>query len=256
MQMVEITNYSPAGDKRRQSALSVPKDISLQNRLVAMLPPFERALLLDHGELIELKVHQKLNTADERSDYAYFPIDSFISVVLNLEGVAKMEVASIGNEGMFNTTSILGAPVSTFSALVQGAGRAIRIHRNAFYMRRAEDARLRDVLFRYIYVLTSHLAQRAVCMNHHTVEQRLARALLMSRDHSNSNELFLTHETLAFMTGARRESISHAASALQTHGWISYNRGYIILLDEKALRRVSCSCYSTDKTVYEHVMNG
>jgi CRP-like cAMP-binding protein len=122
-------------------------------------------------------------------------------------------------------------------------------------MRRTEDARLRNVLFRYIYVLTSHLAQRTVCMNHHTVEQRLARALLMSRDHSNTHELFLTHEALAFMTGARRESISHAASRLQEHGWISYNRGYIILLDEPALGLVSCSCYATDKTVYERIMN-
>ena len=255
MQMAEITNCSLATDKRREPASWVPKDISLQNRLVGMLPPFERALLLDHGELIELKVRQKLTTAGEKSDYAYFPIDSFISVVLDLEGVPKMEVASIGNEGMFNTASVLGAPISTFSAQVQGAGRALRIHRHAFYLRRTEDALLRNVLFRYIYVLTSNLAQRSVCMNYHTVEQRFARTLLVSRDHANTRELFLTHEALAFMTGTRRESISHAASTFQKHGWISYNRGYIVLLDEAALALASCSCYATDKTVYEHIMN-
>jgi CRP-like cAMP-binding protein len=236
--MAGITNYSLLTDKRRRANLPAPQDISLKNRLVGMLPPLERALLLDHSELIELKVHQKLNMVGEHTDHTYFPIDSFISVVLELEGVANMEVATVGNEGMFNMAGILGAPVSTFSALVQGAGRALKIHRKAFAMRRAEDARLRNMLFRYFYVATSQLAQRTVCMNHHTVEQRLARALLTSRDRTSSHELFLTHEALAFMTGARRESISHAASVLQKLGRISYNRGYIVLLDEPALELI------------------
>lgn len=252
--MVGITNYSLLTDKRRQTNLLAPQDVSLKNRLVGMLPPLQRALLLDHSELIELKANQKLDVAGEQTEHAYFPIDSFISVVLELDGVAKMEVATVGNEGMFDTAGILGAPVSTFSAQVQGAGRALKIHRNAFSMRRAEDARLRSVLFRYIYVVTTHLAQRAVCMAQHTVEQRLARALLAGRDRTNSHELFLTHEALAFMTGARRESISHAASTLQKRGWLSYNRGYIVLLDQPALESMSCACYVTDRMVYERIM--
>ena len=208
-----------------------------------------------HSELVELRQQDMLSIPGSTADYAYFPIDSFISVVLESDGAGGMEVAMVGNEGMFNTATVLGATLSTFSARVQGAGQAIKIHRKAFYMRRTEDARLRNLLLRYIYVVTSHLAQRVVCINYHNVEQRLARSLLMSRDRSNTHELFLTHENLAFMAGARRESISHAAGALQERGVISYARGYVILLDEPALELISCPCYELERNFYERILN-
>ncbi len=235
--------------------MALHKDLSLTNRLISMLPSLERGLLLEHSELVELKLHTVLMEAGQSPDHAYFPVDSFVSLIRHVEDSPDMEVALIGNEGMFNISLVLGVPESPFTGLVQGAGRAFRIHRRALGMRRAEDARLREVLYRYIHIRSSHLSQQAACMNYHSVEQKLARALLMTRDRAHASELFLTHESLALMMGVRRESVSQAARLFQNRGLVSYTRGYVMLLDEAGLESVSCKCYETDLKVYEQTMS-
>ena len=231
------------------------KDLSLKNLLVASLPSTARGLLLEHSELVELSLHAVLTSPDNCEKYAYFPIDSFVSVVLQIAGAAEMEIALVGNEGMFNTATVLGVNSSSFTTRVQGAGRALKIHRNALRLRRADDHDLRDILFRYIDVRACQLAQKAACMSYHTVEQRLARSLLMVRDRANSHELFITHESLALMLGVRRESVSQAANSFQKRGLISYGRGYVVLLEEEDLKQGACACYQADLDVYTRTLS-
>ena len=104
---------------------------------------------------------------------------------------------------------------------------------------------------RYADARLSQLAQQTVCINHHSVEQRLARALLMTRDRVSSSEIFLTHEVFSLMLGVRRESVTQAASAFQRRGLISYSRGYVMLIDEPALQSIACGCYEADLQTYE-----
>ena len=231
------------------------KDLSLANRLISALPTQERSLFLEQSELVELKLHAVLVRAGEPAEHAYFPIDSFVSVVLPVEDAPQLGVGLVGNEGMFNTSLALGVNTSSFTGLVQGAGRAFRIHRSALQERLEEGPTLRSVLNFYIDVCASHLSQQAACMNYHTVEQRLARWLLMTRDRAHSTELFLTHEVLALMLGVRRESVTQAASLFQRRGLISYSRGYVMLLDEAGLEAVACRCYQTDLMVYERTLS-
>lgn len=230
------------------------KDLSLANRLISALSPLDRALFLEHSELVELKLHKVLIEAGQRASHAYFPVDSFVSVILPVAGAPHLEVALVGNEGMVSTSLVLGVTISSFTHLVQGAGRAFCIRRSALTQRLAESASLRTVLNRYIDARESQLAQQAACMNYHTVIQRLARWLLMTRDRAYSSELFLTHEVLALMLGVRRESVTQAANSFQRRGLISYNRGYVMLLDEAALQTIACDCYQADLMVYERTL--
>lgn len=231
------------------------KDVSLQNGLIARLPAEPRGLLLAHSELVELKLHSVLISAGEPAQYAYFPLDSFVSIVLETDDQVDMEVAMVGSEGMFNTELVLGVTESAYTSRVQGAGRALRIHRNALRLRRAEDDFLRDLLFRYVHVRECQLARKVACMNAHTVEQRLARSLLMVRDRAHSMELFVTQESLALMVGVRRESVSKVANAFQDRGLISYGRGYLVLHDDVALERRSCACYKADRALYKRTLH-
>ena len=233
--------------------MSIQQDFSLKNQLIAGLPPPNRSALLEHSELVDLNLHAELLVAGYSGQYAYFPIDSFVSLTLAVDGENDIEIAMVGSEGMFNTTLVLGDPTATLTSIVQGAGRALRIHRNALRMQRTEDARLRQVLLGYAGVVLRQTAQRAACLRFHTVPQRLARSLLMARDRAHSTELFLTHESLSLMIGARRDTVSQAASAFQKAGVISYIRGYVLLLDEAALRRATCSCYDADLESYSHL---
>ena len=77
----------------------------------------------------------------------------------------------------------------------------------------------------------AQIQQTAGCNASHTVESRLARCLLHTRDLSGSDKLVLTQEAMAQMIGARRNSVSLVANTLQQANFIRYSRGHIEITD-------------------------
>lgn len=53
----------------------------------------------------------------------------------------------------------------------------------------------------------------------------------------------MTQEAMANMLGVRRESVSEAATRLQSAGYISYKRGHIEVLNRSGLENQACECY-------------
>jgi CRP-like cAMP-binding protein len=232
----------------------IPKDLSLANRLISALPAQQRAVLLEHCELVELKLHKVVQQAGAPLDHGYFPMDSFVSVVFPVLDAPDVQVALIGNEGMVGASLALGMNISAFTCRIERGGRAFCVHRTALQHLLNEDPDLRDILLRYVSVRQAHLAQQAGCLNYHSIEQRLARWLLMARDRAQSSEVFLTHQVLAVMLGVRRESVTRIAGLFETRGLISYSPGYVMLLDETGLLRLACSCYQSDLLSYERAL--
>ena len=231
--------------------MAIASNLSLANRVLAALPPGERSEVLARCELVELKVQAVILAAGQIMEYVWFPIEGFVSLTLPLDSEPPLEVGLIGDEGMFNPGVALGRGDSAFTCTAQAAGRAFRIVQADLHTLMAQLPTLRQVLLGYMDVRHRQLAQQAACLKHHSVEQRLARWLLMARDRAHASEFFLTHETLALMLGARRESVTQAARRMQLRGIISYSRGYMMLLDEDALALDSCSCYSHDRDTHE-----
>ncbi|TMH38686.1 MAG: winged helix-turn-helix domain-containing protein, partial [Betaproteobacteria bacterium] len=106
---------------------------------------------------------------------------------------------------------------------------------------------LQHLLLRYTQALITQMAQTAVCNRHHSVEQQLARWLLLSLDRLPSSELHMTQELIANMLGVRREGVTEAAVKLQADGLIQYNRGHIVVLDRPGLEERVCECYAVVK---------
>ena len=231
-----------------------PKYLAQANRLVAALPAESRALFLERCELVNLNRQDVLTQAGQPTDYAYFPIDSFIASILKLEDASAVQFGLTGNEGMVNVSLVLGISVTSMTSVVQGAGRAFRICQHELQEQLETTPILRAVLHSYLALRMDQLAQNMACASCHSVEQRLARWLLMAQDCAHSSELLLTQEVLAFMLGVRRESVTQAASSLQKQGLISYSRGDIMLLDEPGLKAVACECYQTNLAIYERAM--
>ena len=231
--------------------MTLPSDLSLANRLLAALPSQERGSLLAQCELVEFKAHSVLLTAGGPMTHAWFAVEGMVCQVLPLENEQSMEVGLVGHEGMFSTSLVLGAACSAFTCRAQGAGRAFCISQAQLLAHLQHAAPLRQVLKGYAELCHRQLARQLACLKHHSVPERLARWLLMARDRAHASELFLTHEALALMLSARRESVTHAARRLQLRGLISYSRGYMMLLDEPALALAACSCYQTDVDSYE-----
>ena len=119
-------------------------------------------------------------------------------------------------------------------------------------LRAAADhsATFRTALARHGLAVYAQIQQTAGCNASHTVESRLARCLLHTRDLSGSDKLVLTQESMAQMIGARRNSVSLVANTLQQANFIHYSRGHIEITNLDGLIKTSCECYATVKAQY------
>jgi len=100
-----------------------------------------------------------------------------------------------------------------------------------------------DILARFSQALVGFIMQSTACNAVHSVEQRLARWLLMAYDRMDSEEFPLTQEFVAMMLGANRPTVTVVAGTLQKAGLITYHRGRVTILDRENLEAASCECY-------------
>jgi CRP-like cAMP-binding protein len=224
------------------------------NRLLKALPRRESERMLGECEAVNLNVGEILYQPNARIRHVYFPADSFISLMIPVDGTSNLEVALVGNEGMLGSPLVLGVNVSPLRAIVHGDGLAWRMSAAAFARELAQSAALRRGMHRYLQVRMCQLAQAAACTRFHLVEQRLARCLLMTQDRSHSDEFHATHEALAFMLGVRRVGVTKAASVLQTRKLIHYHRGKISILDRVGMEAAACGCYQADRETYDGLL--
>ena len=225
-----------------------------QNHLIESLPRTERMNLLSICTPVELVLGDVLCNKGQTLRHVHFPVDSFISLVMNTDGHQGLEVGMIGREGMLGAHTALGVVRTPLRGLVQGAGSAWRADAVAFKRLLPESAALRKAIGRYVYVLMSQLASSAACLRYHLIAPRLARWLLMTQDRAHSDNFRVTQDFLSYMLGVRREGVTAAAGALQARGLIRYVRGDMTVLDRQGLEAASCSCYAAETLVYTQQM--
>lgn len=225
------------------------------NRLLETLPGPGRRRLLSDCEQVELRPTDILCSSGERVRHVYFPTDGIISLITTLGDGSRLEVGSIGHEGLLGSSLILGTDTAAQDAVVQSAGRALRVDAVTFQRHLRGNAELRKMLNCYVYVLMGQLAQTTACSHYHELRARLARWLLMTRDQARSNQFHVTQEFLAHMLGVRRVGITNAANLLREERLIDYRRGAVVILDAPALERVSCACYRGGNDIYERAFN-
>ena len=102
-----------------------------------------------------------------------------------------------------------------------------------------------DLMARYAQALSGVIMQATACNAVHSVEQRLARWLLLAHDRIGKNEFPLTQEFVAMMLGVSRPSVTIVAGTLEKAGRITYRRGRLAIVDRQRLEAASCECYQT-----------
>ena len=76
-----------------------------------------------------------------------------------------------------------------------------------------------------------------------TLEERLARWLLMANDRLEGDEVPLTHEFLSLMLGVRRAGVTVALHYLEQRGLIRLARKQIVIMDRKGLEAAANGTY-------------
>lgn len=127
--------------------------------------------------------------------------------------------------------------------MVQLPGDGVKVRADVLRSEFNLNGGLRDHLLKHLLTLLMQVSQSASCHRFHTVEERLARWLLLTRDRAGSDTFNLTQEFLSYMLGVPRTSVTAFASGMQRAGLIRYNRGRITVLDGPGLTAASCECY-------------
>lgn len=218
-----------------------------QNHLIAALPNEVQERLLPNLELVYLPLGKVLYESGDTLRHAYFPIDCIISLLYVMENGASAEISVVGNEGVLGTALFMGGESTSSRAIVQSAGHAYSLAKQAFKDEFVRHTEMLLLLLRYTQALITQMSQTAVCNRHHSVDQQLCRWMLLSLDRLPSNNLVMTQELIANMLGVRRESVTEAAGKLQKLGVIAYQRGHITVLDRATLEELSCECYAVVK---------
>jgi CRP-like cAMP-binding protein len=221
-----------------------------QNRLLAALPSRDYQRLARHLVPVSLPLREVLYEPGEPIRHVYFPESGVISLLTLVDPNKAAEVAVIGSEGVVGASTTLGINSSHVRALVQGEGTALRIEASILRKAFADNGAWFRELYRFSNALMGQAAQTAACNRFHTVEARLARWLLATRDRMKSRHFDLTQEFLSIMLGVRRVGITGAAMQLQKQKLITYSRGHIQILDPVRLETAACSCYGVVKDIY------
>lgn len=232
--------------KRRPSSANRPPRQDNRNLLLAALPAEEYNRIAQSLESIPLKLKSVIHRAGDPVEHVYFPGGGFFSMLTVLKDGGMVEVATIGREGMVDITAVLdGNPVSS-TTMVQGeTDICYRMTADAF--RREMDRRgvFYELLTHWMQALVGFVMQSTACNAVHSVEQRLARWLLMARDRMESDHFPLTQEFVAMMLGASRPTVTIVAGTLQKAGLITYRRGQVTIVDGERLEAAACECYRT-----------
>ncbi|RCJ26986.1 Crp/Fnr family transcriptional regulator [Nostoc minutum NIES-26] len=225
-----------------------------ENRLLSTLPISEYKRLVPHLKLVQLSFEQILIEPEEPITHVYFPHKAMVSLITTMENGSSVEVAVVSNEGVVGISVILGTNTTTTRAIVQIPESAMQMRADVLKTEFHRGGILQSLLLRYIHALHTQVAQGVACNSLHTIEQRLARWLLVVSDRLQSDRLFLTQEFISQMLGVRRSSVSVAAKTLSNAGIMCYNRGHISIINREALEVASCECYRVLKNEYEQFL--
>lgn len=218
------------------------------NQILGALNRSELEQLASHLELIAMSRSEVLYESNDKLQYIYFPITTTVSLICPLEDGSTVEVAMVGKEGMLGISAIMGRNETLTQAIVNVEGHAYRISVKALRSALARSGGRRSgtlnmLMLRYAQTLFIQMSQTAACNRRHALEQQLCCWLLSTFDRANSNSLSMTQESIAYVLGVRRESITEVAKRLQDAGTINYHRGHIELRNREQLENTACECY-------------
>lgn len=224
-----------------------------RNVLLDMLSASDRSLLDPVLEHVTLKVRQPLFGSYEPIEHVHFFLSGLSSEIATANDRDRVEVGCVGREGLSGHSVLLGVGSSPHHAFVQVKGSALRIRSED--LRQAMDASssLRDLLLRYVHTFMIQIASSALSDARFTIEQRLARWLLMSQDRVG-NPIALTHDFLSLMMGVRRSGVTDAMHVLEGDRLIKAERGIITILEGEQLLERAGGSYGVAEREYERIM--
>ncbi len=241
------------------SKSKTPSDLSPDpklNRMLASLPASEYERILTDLDLVEMPLGWTISESGDHVNYLHFPTSGIVSLIYSLEDGSSSETALVGNEGMVGISIFMGGESMPTSTEVQTAGQAYRLSRKIMKREFSLGGQLQHVALLFTQAMIAQTSQTAVCNQHHSLDQKICRWLLMTLDRTNSDQLKVTQEMIGNLLGVRRESVTQVLGQLEKDRLIDRGRGRITVLDRTKLEERVCECYAVVHDEYERLLPG
>src|SRR5205814_4864601 len=221
------------------------------NKILSALPHEEYEQLRPKLRDVHFKIGEIVYQPEEAIETVYFISTGICSWLATLEDGNTVEAGVIGPEGVAGVPVLLGASSTPNQGLAQADLLVSRISSRDLIPEFRKGGELNRLILRFVHSMFTQVAQTAACNRLHTLDQRLARWLLITHDRIGESSLPLTQEFLSRMLGVRRAGVSVAANSLRQQGLIDYHRGDIVVVDRPGVERLSCECYQIVKQEYD-----
>lgn len=234
--------------------MSQTSQSSVGNNLVSALDAADFALLQPHLQPVTLERGLVLSEPGRPITDIYIPSSGICSVIaISPEGECA-EVALFGRDGISGTATLLGSDSAPHRVLVQVPGSGYRLSAQQLHEAMGESSAIRELLLRYVHALGVQTAHTALSNAIHSVEERLARWLLMTHDRTDGDEIPLTHEFLAIMLAVRRPSVTTALHVVEGMQLIRAKRGLVTIRDRAGLEEFAQDTYGVPEAEYERLI--
>lgn len=225
-----------------------------QNFLLAAFPADQLEILEPSFTRVAINLRDRLTVPFEPEEFAYFPLSGICSViVVTLDGV-RIETGLIGREGFLGSSIALFADRVPYEIITQADGHALRISRADLALAIERSPALHAVLLRFVHTFTLQASHTALANGRCTIEERLARWMLMCQDRTGSADLQLTHEFLSVMLAVRRSGITDAIHVLEGKRLLHATRGHLRVLNRAGLEEIAGGAYGVPEAEYERLL--
>lgn len=201
-------------------------------------------MLSDDLVLVELPRGKELTAPGQSIKHCWFIEDGIASMVAASREGQETEAGIVGREGMVDVATILGATYSPLRCFIQVPGHGLRIPAATVVAACAASPALRSSCNNFAYSILCQIAQTALANAAFSVEERLARWLLMCAERTDGTEIALTHEFLSVMLNVRRAGVTLALHSLQGAGFVETRRGAIRIIDRSGLQEFAHDAYT------------
>jgi CRP/FNR family transcriptional regulator len=142
-----------------------------------------------------------------------------------------------GDTCVLTTASLLAHQHYAAEAIAETAVDAIALPRDAFDRLMADSATFRDFVFRSYASRLTNLLLLVEEVAFGRMDTRLAERLVARC--GADGIVALTHHDLAVELGTAREVVSRQLKEFERRGWVTLERGRVIVTDEQGLRTLS-----------------
>lgn len=222
----------------------------IQNKLLKNISEADFQVLAPHLSLVTLSKSEALIEPDQPIQHCWFIEDGIASVVLETPQGHQTEVGIVGYDGMVDLATVHGQDHAIHRCFIQIPGSGYRMPSAILQAAIESHPGIRRILLGYAYQFMTQVSSTALANASFSIEQRLARWLLLCHDRGRGDFVTMTHEFLALMLNVRRAGVTTAVQALERAGLVSGRRGTIEIIDRPRLQDFAGDAYIVSDPIF------